>query len=232
MKILTQTVSPLVILTPCLVGDKSVSKQYILIVKPQPNAEDTIVPLINRRRPSVALTKNDIPLASKVAIIKAPKPLHIPVRDQIRTPELSCLGSIKRRRRPPTPSSKKFQSTHQSSRLPKVLTIKKPNPPSVGNVMFQFFPADENYGAIAKSFAQCATLGAFFKEASTAWGALGEPDQQPRMIAVKAVVEGQPRPILVLWRSKEGFIRMIDVILKEAVGKEVLNVEIRCVRKA
>lgn len=97
--------------------------------------------------------------------------------------------------------------------------------------MFQFFLENETYSAIAKSFEQCKTMASFFDEAFAAWAALGQPDQQPRMLAVKAVVEGQPRPILVLWRNKEGFDRMVDVILKEAVGKEVLNVEIRCIRK-
>lgn len=100
------------------------------------------------------------------------------------------------------------------------------------NVVFQFFLADEQNGAIPQPLENCPTVASFFDEAMTAWGALSEEQYQPRMAAVKVIIEGVSLPIVILWRNKEGFDRMMATVLEQAALKPTkLSVEVRCFKK-
>lgn len=72
----------------------------------------------------------------------------------------------------------------------------------------------------------------FFDEALAAWGTLSEEQDQVRMVAVKVIIEGLRRPIIVLWRNKEAWERMMNTALKKAAEKQTeLHVELRCFMK-
>lgn len=108
----------------------------------------------------------------------------------------------------------------------------QPKPSPSKDVIFHFFLANEDHGAIPQPFEHCGTMSSFFDEALAAWGALGEDQPQPRMAAVKVIMEGIGRPTVVLWRNKEGFSRMMDMVLEQAAEKQTkFNVEVRCFKR-
>lgn len=75
-------------------------------------------------------------------------------------------------------------------------------------------------------------MSSFFDEALAAWGALGEEQHQQRMAAVKMIIEGVRRLIVVPWRDEDGFKTMLDTVLEQAAGKQTkLNVEVRCFQR-
>lgn len=79
----------------------------------------------------------------------------------------------------------------------------------------------------------CETMNSFFDEALAAWGTLGEDQNQPRMIAVKVIIEGVGLPLVVLWRNKDGFERMMATVRKQAAAGKLaeLNVQVRCLKR-
>lgn len=112
----------------------------------------------------------------------------------------------------------------------------RPFPTTNHNVVFQFFLADERHGAIPQPLANCATMSSFFDGALAAWGALDEEPPhllQARIAAVNVIIEDLARPIVVLWRNKEGFERMMETVLEQAdeTKKTKLNVEVRCFKR-
>ncbi|MCJ1468113.1 hypothetical protein MMC07_006741 [Pseudocyphellaria aurata] len=107
-----------------------------------------------------------------------------------------------------------------------------PKPSPSKDVIFHFFLADEAHGAIPHPLENCDTMSSFFDEALAAWGALGEDQLQPRMAAVKVSMEGISRPVVVLWRNKEGFSRMMDMVREQAAEKQSkFHVEVRCFKR-
>lgn len=113
-------------------------------------------------------------------------------------------------------------ATPGSPHAPHLLTAPKIN--------LHFFLADANHGAIVKNFNSCKTMTSFFKEALTAYNTLG--DTLPNMVAVKVVIDDISRPMIVLWKDKEGFANMLDAISEAAEGHTgVLNVEVTCLMK-
>lgn len=75
-------------------------------------------------------------------------------------------------------------------------------------------------------------MTSFLEEAQASWGALGEEQPQPRMIAVKVIMEGVGRPIVILWRNQDGFERMMATVLEQAADRQTkLNVEGRCFKR-
>lgn len=108
-------------------------------------------------------------------------------------------------------------------------TIAKPY--QTNNIVFHFFLSSESFGAIPKIFAQCATPECFFKEAKAAYHALGKSTDKSRLLGVKVTIEGVTRPIVVLWKSKDGFERMVEAISNQRAGQAGnLNVEVRCIK--
>ncbi|MCJ1467849.1 hypothetical protein MMC07_006474 [Pseudocyphellaria aurata] len=99
-------------------------------------------------------------------------------------------------------------------------------PPYNKAVIFHFFLADEQNGAIPLPFDHCKSVDSFFDEAQAAWGTLGEEQHPPRMSAVNVAIERVRRPIFVLWKNDEGFERMMKMISEQAAKKQTkLNVE-------
>lgn len=106
------------------------------------------------------------------------------------------------------------------------------NPTSNQGVIFHFFLEDEQHGAISQPLRNCQTMSSFFDEALAAWATLSEEQHQVRMVAVKVLVQDVSRPIVVLWRNKEGWERMMNTVRKQAAEKPtVLDVEVRCFQK-
>lgn len=65
----------------------------------------------------------------------------------------------------------------------------------------------------------------------TALGALRKKQYQPRMAAVKVIIEGVILPIVILWGKKEGFERMIATVLEQALKPTKISVKVRCFKK-
>lgn len=108
----------------------------------------------------------------------------------------------------------------------------QPKTSSNKDVIFHFYLADKNHGAIPQPLECCTTTDSFFDEALAAWSTLSEEQYQPRIIAVKVIIEGISRPIAILWKNEEGFERMINTVLEQAAGKHMkLNVEVYCLKR-
>ncbi|MCJ1465960.1 hypothetical protein MMC07_004579 [Pseudocyphellaria aurata] len=139
-----------------------------------------------------------------------------------------------KRPRPASDLRRRTPEVSVAARLPPVPEPPRQPPKAFVNkdVVFHFFLADEQHGAIPQPLENCPTMTSFFDEALAAWGALSEEHYQPRMAAVKVIIEGISLPIVVLWRNKEGFERMIATVLEQAALKPTkLSVEVRCFKK-
>lgn len=150
---------------------------------------------------------------STVELKKSMPNRPVPAQEQRRTdPTVSVVAQL-----PPAPKSQASQSKPSSNSK---------------NVIFHFFLAEEHHGAIPQPLERCETMDSFFDEARAAWGALGEEQHQSRMVAVKVIIEGVSWPVVVLWRNKEGFERMMGTVLKQAAEKQLeLNVQVHCFKK-
>ena len=111
----------------------------------------------------------------------------------------------------------------------KIMTADSAEPMSA---VFHFFLSDETLGAIPKLLAECAIPDTFFNEARLAYNVLGGPNGGVRLLAVKVIIEGVARPIVLLWDNEKGFDRMMEAIAREAARRAGdLNVEVRCIKQ-
>lgn len=204
-----------------------------LILSYVTDGDDVVVPLADRRKRLLVR----LPVITAADSAKSPERVMEKSPVTARSPEFESV-ELKE------PMPKRLQPTPEFWRTTPEVSVaaqlppepepqaNQPIPSSNKDVIFHFFLADEHHGAIPQPFQNCQTMSSFFDEALAAWGTLSEEQHQLRMVAVKVIIEGVSRPIVVLWRNKEGFERMMETVLKQAAAQQTeLNVEVRCFKK-
>ncbi|MCJ1465953.1 hypothetical protein MMC07_004572 [Pseudocyphellaria aurata] len=183
----------------------------------------------NSRSPS----PGSLPYTPRSSPLKTPKTRA--AKSPRSTPKVSVAAQVL-----PAPelleSAPKNASQTQLPLPPESQQAKTPEPsPSTKNVLFQFYLANEEDGAIHQPLENCRTVTSFFDEAVAAWGTLGDHAQhQPCMAAAKISIPDVIVPMVLPWRSKDSFDRMMATVLQRAAAldqTEVLHVGVRCLAK-
>ena len=101
---------------------------------------------------------------------------------------------------------------------------------AVSKVVFHFFLSNADLGAIPKDLTHCNTLDLFFDEAFAAWNILGDGGINTRMSAVSVTTLTSEWPIVIPWKNKDSFERMLEIVNNLTMGKtEPVHAKVKCI---